>query len=259
MGSMPGNVVRSPKLVERRRRVRNERRRRRRRVTIGVFVGTALIAGALAVSSSSVFAITAITVEGTQMVDEAAVIEASGLSVGANALSTDLDAAAERVRALASIGDARIERAGLGVRIIVVERRPVIEVRGDGRRWLLDPAGVVIPTAPIRVDVPVVVLADAGPFTGQGSPLDPRLQQRLLRVWEGVATRDRRAVEELILRGDGSITFRWGRTTVAFGEPSGIRRKLRAMRAVEAHVRAAGGRLAALDVRSPRRPAARVG
>src|SRR5687767_550181 len=105
-----GELVLSPKLFERRRSVRRAERRRRRRITAAVVVLLLVAGAAFTFTRSRFFALTSIEVVGVSILDRDAVIEASGLALGSNAVGLDLGAAAERVRSVDGVRDARVER-----------------------------------------------------------------------------------------------------------------------------------------------------
>jgi cell division septal protein FtsQ len=240
--------------MHRRRSVRLERARKRRRIAAAVLVAIAASVGAWMMTTTSVFAIAAVHVEGASVVPEATVIRVSGLRVGQGALGADLDGAAARVRALEAVRDATVTRDGVSVHILVEERRPAMVVRDGSRTWVVDRDGLPLSGAPSRA-LPVVMLL--GEPSSSEQPLVARAARGIHRLWNALSERDRGRAGGLELDADNTATFVLGGTSVRFGDLSQIERKLDAYRLVRRQVRS-HGELIAVDVRSPARPAAIV-
>ena len=246
------DVVRSPKMRERRRMVRREHIRRRRRITVAVALAASTAAGVLLLSGSAVFAVTAVEVTGVERLSPSAVIDASGLEPGARALTADLHAAAERIEELPDVLRATVARDGLAVTIAVVERRPALAIVA-GSTWVVDRSGRVLDDEATR-RLPVVALVDRPYVRGPRPPVDREVLAGIHDVHRSIPTAGR--TDRYELGDDGSLRFRWGTVEVSFGRVRHIAAKVEAVRLVRAHARRAPGRLVAVDVRVPDRPAA---
>jgi len=252
-----GRILRSPKMIARRRWVRREERRRRRRIVYAVALVASTAVAAVMLSGSQVFALAQIEVAGARTVGTATVVRASGLSIGQNAMSLDLAAAAEGVRALPQVRDARIERTGpLGIVIVVSERIPAIEVRSGGRRWMLDSSGAPIDARRPR-RLPVLIVDEPVMPRALSPAVDPDTLRGVLRVWRGLTDR-MRAQAGPFTTVHAVAAFSIGQADVVLGSFDRIARKLRVLDLVARRVRAEGSSLLSLDVRSPGHPAATI-
>jgi cell division protein FtsQ len=244
-------------MIARRRWVRREERQRRRRIVYAIGLVASITVAAVVLSGSQVFALTEIEVAGARTVDPATIVRASGLRVGQNTMGLDLAAAADAVRALPQVRDARVQRTGaLGIVIVVSERMPAIEVRSGGRSWLLDRNGAPIDTRRGR-RLPVLVVDE--PIMPRALPptVEPGARRGVLRVWRGLSGRAR-ALAGPFATVDGVVAFTIGETDVVLGSFDQIERKLRVLDVVMRRVRREGSRLGSLDLRSPAHPAATI-
>ncbi len=99
-----------------------------------------------------------VQVSGARYLDIARVVKRSGLKVGQDLLSLDLDRARQLVLLEPRIRSARVTRHGLrGVRIVVEERVPALAVE-HGEPWEIDAEGVLLePLQPgVVADVPML-------------------------------------------------------------------------------------------------------
>ncbi|HSD31152.1 MAG TPA: FtsQ-type POTRA domain-containing protein [Gemmatimonadales bacterium] len=139
---------------------------RGRRILIGagVVVGAWLI-GPHLLRHVGFFRVRQIEMVGVRYSAPAAVIDALRLEPNASVFD-DLDALAERLRALRGIADARVVRHLPGaLKVIVREVEPVALVPGaNGPLTTVDAAGHALPYDPSRVavDLPVAASADSG-------------------------------------------------------------------------------------------------
>jgi len=248
-------IIQTPRFVARRRAVRAAQRRRYRRIAAAILTVALIAAGGIAASRSLLFDLNRIEVIGAVTVAREDVVRASGLRVGQSALGIDLSAAASAVEALPGVGSARVERDGsLALRIVVVERKATVEIRGNGRRWYLDDDGAVVQAKPTR-RVPVIVAASA---PGIGVSLPPGTVRGVLVVWRAMPPVVRRAVESFDTPADGTIRFRLGHASVVFGSLERVEDKIAALILVRQRVARDGSTLLAVDLTAPDRPAARV-
>lgn len=251
-----GRVVRSRRMLERRRAVRAEGRRQRRRIVLAALLVAGGGWGAWALTRTSVFGLTEIEVVGNQSVPRERIVQASGLRPGDNVMGIDLEAAAARVRALPELALARVERDGtIKIRIAVVERAPVLEVRSPVRRWILDQAGQPLDRASSSgARVPVLKLQKDPDGDAPGSIGAVEIAMRALTVLPRSVTKRIRSFED---QGDNSVVFRIDDIRVVFGPLDRVREKLKAIETVRADAAERGAKLVQVDVRAPERPAAR--
>lgn len=245
----------SRRVAARRRAARVARLRRYRRAAVAVAIVAALGSGGWALSRSSLFVVQHIEVVGNAILSDAEVIAAAGIPEGTNALAADLDAAEERLRAVAAIGEAQVERSGaLGIRIRIVERAPAVEIRAASGRWFLDREGHAIDAPRAGASsIPVIETA----WAGQGPPPLPAGEVRaVLAVWDALPEEMRARVAAF--EHSSAVVFRLGTVRVIFGAAVRIPDKLDAVRMVLARARRDGRRVLQVDVRAPDRPAARV-
>lgn len=139
---------------------------RARRTLIGIgVVGGAWLVGPHLLRHVGFFRVRQIELVGVRYSAPAAVIDALRLEPNASVFD-DLDALAERLRALRGIADARVVRHLPGaLKVIVREVEPVALVPGaNGPLATVDAAGHPLPYDPSRVavDLPVAASADSG-------------------------------------------------------------------------------------------------
>ncbi|MFA5889622.1 MAG: FtsQ-type POTRA domain-containing protein [Actinomycetota bacterium] len=250
-----GRVVRSRRMLERRRAVRADRRRQRRRVVLAVVMTIGAGWGAWALTRTSVFGLSEIEVVGNRTVARARIVEASGLQPGDNVMKIDLDAVALRVRALPALALARVKRDGsLKIRIEVLERAPVLEVRARSGRWVLDQTGQPLEAAGPHGRIPVLTLRRDPDGASPGS--DPAVRSAM-RAWAVLPRSVRSRIRAFEDREDGMVVFRMHGIRVVFGGVDRVGDKLNAIDLVVARAAERGAVLEQVDVRAPARPTAR--
>lgn len=257
---MTGEVVLSPKLIERRRSVRREHRRRRRRIAVLVLVVLAGSSSAFALTRSRFFAVEDVVVRGARLVPARAIVDASGIAVGDNALSLDLAAAERSVRSVTGVADVSVAREGLAVVITVTERKPALVVRGYGAPYIVDRDAVVLDVPlPEARGLPVLVLPPT--ITAEARvvapALTPEIAGGITRLYQQVPAAMRDRIDAFRLVG-GVLEFDAGPTRVVFGELADIDRKMAGWRMVRRRVAADGDTLDEIDLRAPGRPSARI-
>jgi cell division protein FtsQ len=145
---VPGSdkVSRRPSLADQRRR-RERRLRRIKRVLIVVLVLAVLAAAGWLVGFSSVLATKKVTVSGTRLLTVDAVKTTAAVPIGLPLARQDTKAIADRVAGLAPVDTVSVERSWPStVTIRVVERQPVVAVRGGSGYLLVDRTGVAFET-----------------------------------------------------------------------------------------------------------------
>lgn len=146
-----------PRIRERRVEVaRSAVRRRRRRLNVVLSVVCAAVWVGV-VLRSPLLDVDRIQVGGASHTSAADVRAASGVARGEEMVAVDLGAAAERVRALPWVDEARVRRTWPGtVRITVTERVPVAAGAVPGGWLLLDAEGRALEVVAAAPDLPVV-------------------------------------------------------------------------------------------------------
>jgi cell division protein FtsQ len=212
--------------------------------------------GAWMLVRSSVFKLEKIDVVGTSVVQRDAIIAASGLHVGENALKIDLHAVAARIRAVPGVADVRVQREGsLGIKITITERVAAVEVHSGDSVWFLDRSGILVDGAHRGSRaVPILQLSPSESFTS----ISTAEEVGVLAVWKRMPATLRSSLKSFAYQADGTLTFILGPTTVIFGTPDDIAAKIQAIQLVRSRVSEDHRRLARLDVRVPERPAARI-
>ncbi|HEX9776272.1 MAG TPA: FtsQ-type POTRA domain-containing protein [Actinomycetota bacterium] len=254
MSLTSGEVIRSPRIADRRRAVRLQQRSRRRRLVIAFALVVAAGAGAVLLTRSEVFQLDSIAVVGTRTVTDDTVREASGLAPGQNLLSIDLGAVEARVEELPAVLEARVTRDGsLGIVIEIAEREAVLGVRAGERRWFVDAEGRVVPAPDSGVPVVDVGGDVAGPVT-----LDAAVVDGVVTLWRALPKRLRGRMSPIGTAPGGDLSFSVAGTAVRFGTLTHVKAKVHAFLRVRRRVLHAGDDLDAVDVSSPRRPAASI-
>ncbi len=195
------------------RRELDRRRSSRRRLLLAGAAGVAaLLVGVLAwlVLASSVLAAREVSVAGQRRLSEAQVRDAAAVPFGVPLARLDLDAVARRTTTLPQVASATVERGWPHtVRIVVVEREPLLAVREPDGFALVDRRGVVFDKAS-KVP-PGVLLSAADPtavplLTDLGvvaAALPPELRDQVERLR---AT----AADDIVLDLESGATVRWG-------------------------------------------------
>ncbi len=252
-----------PRIARRREAVAIDRQRRRaRRWTALAVVGTVVALG-WGLARSPVADIDHLEVRGAPNVGTAAVLSASGLTLGQPILAGD-GAAIAGIEALPWVADATIERdlRHGAVVVDVVERRPVAAVdAGDGTWVLVDDAGVAVerrtdrPTGavgvgPSTLTIPMVAVRGVdAPEVGAGASNDLRGALDVAEALPpGVATR----VDAIVVDGEDLELALRPAGHVRVGRATEIDAKVRSLQAVLAQVDLTD--LCAVDLRVPGSP-----
>lgn len=248
------------RIARRRAEVRTANRRRRLRRTLTVLTVLVVAVAAWVVDRSSVVALQDVRVTGLERVQEGQVLAAAGLPVGASTLRLPLAAARQRIEALPAVLSAEVRRdEPVVLEVRVVERTPLVRLRGRNGTGLVDADGVVF--GPVCGEcgddaLVEVVLEDAVPTAG--TAVRPRtalgnavaalrgLGPELVAQVEAVqAPRDLDALSFVLADG----------TVVQVGRADRLDEKERALAAVRAEL--GDRRVAVIDVRAPLAPVAR--
>ena len=184
---------------------------RRRRSLILALAGVLLtVAGGWwIVTKSSLLSVRTVSVSGQGMTSADDVIAASGIATGAPLSSVDLEAAAQRVEALAPIESATLTRSWPAtVSITVVERTAVAVTSSGPGAGVVDRFGVVF-AAP-RSGLPLVALPASAMSTPAGQAAVGVLAQLPTELRSQVQTVSATSPDSvmLALRGGASVT--WG-------------------------------------------------
>lgn len=252
------SIVRSPRLVERRRAVRAERRRRRRRIVASLLILSAIGAGAWRAGRSTLFDLSRVEVVGARSVPERTIVVASGLRIGQSVLAIDPDEIASRIERLGQIRDASVVRSGVEIRILVTERKPVAEVRTGASRWLTDEDGqTYLGKRPRGARLPIIRLGVGTEGTREVISVRQAVASSMA-VWTQMPRAMRARVGWFEVQHPSSIIFTLDRIRVAFGDATNVSRKLSVLGSIEDHVRKQGSGLRSIDIRSPKYPAVRM-
>ncbi|SBT44686.1 cell division protein FtsQ/DivIB [Micromonospora auratinigra] len=171
---------------------RARQRRMRAALPWAVAAGVLLLAGLVAwtVLGTGLFGVREVRVVGAKLVTPVQVREAAAVRDDAPLARVDLAATARRIRALAPVESATVERDWPGTLVIrVVERTPMAAVpQGDGFA-VIDRTGVVFQTVPQPGPLPLIKVgqpAPDDPGTRAGlevlAALSPRLRAQLVSV-----------------------------------------------------------------------------
>lgn len=206
-------------------------------LTVGGLVG-----GWIALERTGIVGVTQIKVIGEHRLGAATIRDASGIEIGDNAFSLDLEAAARRVEDLPLVAAAEISRDGtLGVLVRIEERTAAFIVDAADGPQTIDADGVPVGAPPPGRLLPTIT---------DGVP-DAVVLDAIGRIWSGMTRSERRvarfdAAERIVLR----LTNR----TIIFGSADEPLRKLTVYRGVVSRLR---GLAATVDLTDPARPAAR--
>lgn len=243
--SLPSPSVRS----RRSRRVRRSRMRRTRRLVVSLAVLGTLAAGGVMLVRSPLFAVDGIEVIGERLLSEDEVLAASGLRLGMNVLSVDGASVQRRLTDLALIKSARVERLYPSrVRIRVTERQASVAARTPDGLWLVEASGGLI--------APVAAAPDGVPEVRIGAKSGSPAMREAMRLWVALPEWAREKTSDIEASEPSLITARIGGTRIVFGSADDVIPKMQAVIAIFERAKADGRRVARIDVRSPRRPAA---
>lgn len=256
------------RILQRRREVRRASARRRRRNVLVVVLLVLGAAGAVGITRSPLFAITAVRVEGVGATRAEVVKDTAQVARGQNLMSANLDAALARTEALPWVADAHVRRVPPSTVVIEVRpRRPVAILAGVSGLWLVDRTGVVIAEAGEESLPRIDMSSDAAPVPGAAiddpaahnalalyAALPRDLRSALLAV-EAIGPRTVR-VQVALDRIADPPGFRKGRVVwVRMGAAGDVGEQVMVLRALLAQRRAAGDSIPSeIDVRVPGNP-----
>lgn len=264
----PQRPVMDERILQRRREVRRAGARRRRRTVLAVVLMIAVAAGAVGITRSPLFAITAVRVEGVGEADAQLVKDTAQVAKGQNLMSADLDDALARTQALPWVAQAQVRRVPPSTVVIeVVPRKPVAILVALSGQWLVDRTGVVIEEAGTQALPRIDMSSEAVPLAGQTiddpaavNALElyaalPRDMRAALLAVEAIGPRTVRvqvALDELSdPPGLGKGRVLW----VRMGTVGDVGEQVMVLRALLAQRRAAGESVPSeIDVRVPGNP-----
>jgi cell division protein FtsQ len=260
MARRPADVVRSPRIALRRREVRRDNRRRRRRVTVSVFALVVLTIGGWILAHSALFALEGIEVSGTKELTAAEVLQVSGLHRGQSMLGLHADRVAARIARLPLVRSVRVERVPTSrIRISIVERTAAFVLETAEGRWnldadrtLLDQVDIADPGLP-AFRLGGAISADTGDRV-RTSALDQGLV-----LWNALPSSLRSGAVTIDATSPADLMLVRDSMEIRFGTADRLAQKLEAVRLIVERLRRSGRHPVMLDVRSPTRPAARLG
>lgn len=228
---------------------------RRRGGVVVAFVGViAVLVAAWWISTSSLFSLRTLHVEGASGLPPGAIEQAAGLSPATNLVWLSTGALARRLDADPRIASSQVERVLPSTLFIrVTERSPVAIFAAGGRRLAIASDGTVMGPPPAGALLPVL------PETPAGQGLRPGDTMRGGPPLEAAATlpREIRAQVARISWGPGGtleLSLRTG-TLVRYGLPDDLRAKAATLAAVLEWARGHDVRPKIVDVRAPLEPA----
>jgi cell division protein FtsQ len=248
-------VVRSqvdPKLVERRRQVSEEDRRRRRRTATVLAIVVGVVGAMIAMLFSPLLDVDRIRVEGTRSLDVEDLVAASGLAVGDRMIEVDLVEARDALRELPVVRSATVSRDWpSGLRIVVTEEEPVVELVDGERRVALSSTGRMLEGAAGGVEGLVPLQVDAiEPVAGDSTQIGDDVLAAALTIHRMNDQLRSQVASAQLSAGALSLGLTDG-AAVRFGPAEDLPAKLGAVEAVLAQVdpRCRG----VIDVREPSR------
>ena len=259
MGQRPADVVRSERLATRRKEVRRAGRRRRRRVSFASVVLVGLATGGWFLARSSLFALEGIEVTGARLLTPAEIVQASGLHDGQSMLGLHTERVRERIANLPLVRSVRVLRIPTSrIRIDIVERAPAFVLETVESRWLMDTDGMVLGVADGSSSFPTIRVDDEL-SADTGDRLVVTEVRDAIALWTALP-RTLRAGHPTIDAGAlTGLTLDRPDLVIRFGTVEQLAQKLGSVRLVLDRVRRMGRHVKMLDVRSPERPAARLG
>jgi cell division protein FtsQ len=259
MARPPAEIVRSERLVSRRREVRRHNMRRRRRISLGVLATMVLAGGGVVLVRSSLFALDGIEVTGTKALSRADVVQASGLHPGQSLFSLHADQVRARIEALPRVLRATVHRVRTSwVRIDVVERTPAFVLETYEGRWYLDQTSTILDATSVAVASLPTIRLDGWLEADPGDQVRAIALTDAVRLWGMLPSSLRGGPAILTAAGPAGLTLVRPDFSIRFGSADRLDEKLQSVRLVLASIRKMGGRMVSLDVRSPTRPAAQM-
>lgn len=181
---------RDAKRAAREERLRKQRRAMWAKIGAVLFVLAGLVAGVIALYSSSTFTITTVDVEGANELTADDVTSAAALPPGSTLLRYPREEMEERLRLHPWIADVRISRRFPHTLIIHVnERAPVALVDvGEAHFWLVDAAATVLGERTPETTETVTIVRDLPGLTPvAGERLDSAVLDNALTIIEGLS------------------------------------------------------------------------
>jgi cell division septal protein FtsQ len=260
MARQPAKVVRSERFRSRRREVRKMNARRRRRVTITVVVLLALGTGGVVLAKSSLFDLEGIEVQGTQLLSRADVLQTSGLHTGQSMLSFKADQVKARIERLPLVREVKIARVPTNrIRITVLERTPAFVLETVESRWYLADDATVLEEVEGTVRALPRIRLDASVAADTGDQVRTRALIDALSLWRALPNQLRLGRPSIDATSTAGLTLVREEYDIRFGTLDQLEQKLEAVDLVMDRVRRSRDRILMLDVRSPYRPAAKLG
>ena len=134
-----------PRIVDRRRTVQLVARRRRHRMQIALVAVVLLVAAAVGLVLSPVFAVQKITVSGQSRLEETAVVAGSGVAIGDHLVAVDLPAARSALMNMPWVASAHVERKWPHTLLFkITEQQPAAVVRAGQDLVLVSSTGRIL-------------------------------------------------------------------------------------------------------------------
>lgn len=195
--------------------------------------GLALVAGLIHgsrlgwawLTTSPTFAVASITLDGNRRTSAEELVRLSGLHLGENLFSVDLDAALAAIESQPWVASATGRRVlPRTLQIELVEREPALLVELENL-YVADVGGVVFKRLQPgdHLDLPVVTGLERDDYLNRREETEARLRSalELVRAWEGRSFGAQAPLQELALDAAGTTTLVVGREaqSVHLGEP----------------------------------------
>lgn len=245
----PDSLAPAPAPARSSRRARRNRNRKLRRVLVAVLILSSMAVGGVALVRSPLFEVDGIRIVGTQLLTRETVIAQSGLRVGMNVLSVDTESVRRRLETLPLVRKATVERLYPSkVRIRLIERVAAATARTPGGLWLIERSGLLI--APVSATP--LGLSEVRVTATVGSPA----MAEAMRLWSAMPDWARAKTTDIGASDPLLVTATIGGTRIIFGSADEVVPKMQAIVAIFERAKTDGRRVARIDVRAPRRPAA---
>jgi cell division protein FtsQ len=186
------------------------RRRWPRRVVVLILMLTLLAAAGWLVGFSSVFAVTHVGVTNVHRISPDSVREAAAVPLGLPLARQDLAAIDRRVSAIPQVSAATVSREWPnGIKITIVERKPLLGIMQPDGYAILDRGGVVFETQP---SLPKgVLLADIDPrnvaLLGEAGTIVVAMPAGLKKKVARISATSANAVNVILING---VRVNWG-------------------------------------------------
>lgn len=266
--SRPPRPRMDARMHQRRIEVRREQTRRRRRLVGWLLLVALMVAGAVGITRSGLFAITGVRVDGVGQQRASVVRSTARVAEGQNLVTVDLDEALARTKALPWVADASVvRRPPSTVVITVVPRRPVAILAGPNGSWIVDRNGVAIAEAADQKLPRIDIASTAAPDPGEA--IDDPAADNALALYAALPPDVRRALLTVQAAGPRTVRvqlaldrltdaggYRPGHTTwVRMGAAGDVHDQVAVLRALLIQLwDARDGVPAEIDVRVPTNP-----